>query len=188
MRYDWQTLYDSIRNCNGCELCDTRTNVVIGDGDPNSPIMLIGEGPGGDEDLQGLPFVGKAGMLLNRILASVDIRRESVYIANIVKCRPPNNRTPFDSEAMACLPYLRAQYALVSPQIIICLGATAAKHIINPEIRITRDRGMWINKKGVWMLPTYHPAALLRDETKKRPVWEDFKSLKIKMTELGISL
>lgn len=188
MRYDWQTLYDSVKSCELCDLCKTRTNTVIGRGDPKSPIMLVGEGPGADEDIQGLPFVGRAGQLLDKILAAVNIDPESVYIANVVKCRPPNNRTPLDSEAIACLPYLRAQYALVAPKIIICLGATAAKHLINPEIRITRERGQWIEKKGVWMLATYHPAALLRDETKKRPVWEDFKSLLLKMDELNIKL
>ena len=188
MRYDWQTLYDSIRSCEKCELCKNRTNTVIGRGDPKSPVMLVGEGPGADEDRLGEPFVGRAGMLLDKILASVNIGRDSVYIANVVKCRPPNNRTPLDEEALACLPYLRAQYALAAPKIIVCLGATAAKHLISPDIRITRDRGSWFEKKGVWMLPTYHPAALLRDETKKRPVWEDFKSLIAKMEELDITL
>lgn len=188
MRYDWQTLYESIRSCEKCELCRNRTNTVIGRGNPKSPVMFVGEGPGADEDREGYPFVGRAGLLLDKILAAAKIERDSVYIANVVKCRPPNNRTPFDSEAFACLPYLRAQYALVAPKIIICLGSVAAKHLIDPDIRITRDRGKWVEKKGVWMLATFHPAALLRDETKKRPVWEDFKSLLAKMDELNIVL
>ena len=182
--YDWATLYEKLESCTDCGLCKGRTNVVIGVGNPQSKIMLIGEGPGRDEDIQGYPFVGAAGQLLDKMLAAISLDRTKVYIANIVKCRPPQNRTPLEDEAMACLPYLRAQVALIQPQIIVCLGKTAAMYVIDREIRITRDRGIWRMKKGIWMLPTFHPAALLRDESKKRPVWEDLKKVRDKLQEL----
>ena len=183
--YDWATLYEKLESCSDCGLCKGRTNVVIGVGNPQSKIMLIGEGPGRDEDIQGYPFVGAAGQLLDKMLAAISLDRTKVYIANIVKCRPPQNRTPLEDEAMACLPYLRAQVALIQPQIIVCLGKTAAMYVIDREIRITRDRGIWRMKKGIWMLPTFHPAALLRDESKKRDAWHDMQSLRDKIKELG---
>ena len=184
--YDWATLYEKLESCTDCGLCKGRTNVVIGVGNPQSKIMLIGEGPGRDEDIQGYPFVGAAGQLLDKMLAAISLDRTKVYIANIVKCRPPQNRTPLEDEAMACLPYLRAQVALIQPQIIVCLGKTAAIYVIDREIRITRDRGIWRMKKGIWMLPTFHPAALLRDESKKRDAWHDMQSLRDKIKELGL--
>ena len=184
MHYEWSTLYEQVKCCEGCGLSQTRTNVVIGDGNPKAKVMLIGEGPGRDEDLQGVPFVGAAGKLLDKMLAAIELNREHVYIANIVKCRPPQNRTPQETEARACLPYLRAQVALVRPKIIVCLGATAAKYVYDENVRITRDRGVWQCKKGIWMLPTYHPAALLRDESKKRDAWEDMKKLRAKYEAL----
>ena len=183
--YDWATLYEKLESCTDCGLCKGRTNVVIGVGNPQSKIMLIGEGPGRDEDIQGYPFVGAAGQLLDKMLAAISLDRTKVYIANIVKCRPPQNRTPLEDEAMACLPYLRAQVALIQPQIIVCLGKTAAMYVIDRQIRITRDRGIWSMKKGIWMLPTFHPAALLRDESKKRDAWHDMQSLRDKIKELG---
>ena len=134
--------------------------------------------------MSGRPFVGRAGQLLDKMIGAIGFRREEVYIANVVKCRPPNNRTPEESEADACLPYLRVQFALIRPKIIVCLGATAAKYIYDPNVRITRDRGVWKEKKGVWILPTYHPAALLRDESKKREAWEDMQKLKQKYDEI----
>lgn len=182
--YDWRELYEQMTDCAKCRLCETRTNVVPGEGNPNAVIMFIGEGPGRDEDLSGRPFVGAAGRLLDKMLGAIGLSREEVYIANVVKCRPPNNRTPEESEAAACMPYLRGQFALIRPKIIVCLGATAAKYIYDPDIRITRDRGVWKNSKGVWILPTYHPAALLRDESKKRAAWEDMKKLKEKYSEI----
>ena len=184
--YDWATLYEKLESCTDCGLCKGRTNVVIGVGNPQSKIMLIGEGPGRDEDIQGYPFVGAAGQLLDKMLAAISLDRTKVYIANIVKCRPPQNRTPLEDEATACLPYLRAQVALIQPQIIVCLGKTAAMYVIDREIRITRDRGIWRMKKGIWMLPTFHPAALLRDESKKRDAWHDMQSLRDKIKELGL--
>lgn len=184
MRYDWETLYSTLQSCQACGLSSGRTNIVIGDGNPKAKIMLIGEGPGRDEDLQGIPFVGAAGKLLDRMLASINFDRNDVYIANIVKCRPPQNRTPLEEEAEACLPHLRAQVALVRPGIIVCLGATAARYVYDRNARITRDRGIWKCAKGVWILPTYHPAALLRDESKKREAWDDLKKLRAKYEEL----
>lgn len=184
MRYDWETLYATLQGCKGCGLSAGRTNIVIGDGNPKAKIMLIGEGPGRDEDLQGIPFVGAAGKLLDKMLAAIDLDRNNVYIANIVKCRPPQNRTPLEEEAEACIGYLRAQVALVRPAIIVCLGATAARYVYDRNVRITRDRGIWKCSKGVWILPTYHPAALLRDESKKREAWDDLKKLRAKYEEL----
>ena len=183
-RYDWGELYKALSTCEECGLSKTRNSVVVGMGDPNADVMFVGEGPGRDEDLQGLPFVGAAGKLLDKMLAAVELDRSMVYIANIVKCRPPGNRTPVDDEAHACLPYLRAQVALVRPKIVVCLGRTAARFIFDEEIRITRDRGVWRCKKGVWMLATYHPAALLRDESKKADAWADMKAIKAKLLEL----
>lgn len=184
-KYYWKELYSEINDCQKCRLCEQRTNIVIGEGDPKATIMFIGEGPGRDEDLSGRPFVGRAGQLLDKMIGAIGFRREEVYIANVVKCRPPNNRTPEESEADACLPYLRVQFALIRPKIIVCLGATAAKYIYDPNVRITRDRGVWKEKKGVWILPTYHPAALLRDESKKREAWEDMQKLKQKYDEIA---
>ena len=184
MRYDWSELYANVRGCEACELCKNRTNVVIGEGDPRAEVLLVGEGPGRDEDLSGRPFVGAAGKLLDKMLAAIDLKREQVYIANVVKCRPPQNRTPLNDEAQSCLPYLRAQFALIQPQIVVCMGATAAKYVYDEQIRITRDRGVWKQKKGVWFLPTYHPAALLRDESKKADAWTDMKKIRAKLDEL----
>ena len=185
MRYSWKMLHEQVGGCVGCGLCEHRTHAVLGEGDIHAPVMLIGEGPGREEDLSGRPFVGPAGQLLDRMLGAVELKREDVYIANVVKCRPPANRTPTEAEAQACLPYLRAQFALVSPKIIVCLGATAARCVYGADVRITRDRGQWKQSKGVWLLPTYHPAALLRDESKKRDAWADMQALRKKILELG---
>ena len=147
-------------------------------------LMFIGEGPGADEDLQGLAFVGAAGQLLTKMIAAMGMTREEVYICNIVKCRPPRNRVPEAEEAAACLPYLRQQVALVRPKVIVLLGSTAAKTLIREDFRITREHGRWIERKGVWFMPTYHPAALLRDESKKREAWNDLKLVMAKLKEL----
>ena len=185
MRYAWSELYSSLKDCKRCGLHEGRNNVVIGDGNPKAPVMFIGEGPGRDEDLQGLPFVGAAGKLLDKMLDAIGLSRDNAYIANIVKCRPPNNRNPNDDEAAACLPYLRAQVALVRPKVIVCLGAVAPKYIYDRQIKITRDRGIWKRSKGVYIIPTYHPAALLRDPAKKRESWEDLQSVRSKLEELA---
>lgn len=184
MRVSWQSLYDEIYACEKCDLCRRIHNKVPGQGDVNARLMFIGEGPGADEDLQGLAFVGAAGQLLTKMIAAMGMTREEVYICNIVKCRPPQNRVPDPVEAAACLPYLRQQVALVKPKVIVLLGATAAKTLIREDFRITRERGRWIEKKGVWFMPTYHPAALLRDESKKRDAWNDLQLVMEKLKEL----
>ena len=171
-------------NCRKCKLWETRNNVVIGKGNRNADIMFIGEGPGQQEDLTGIPFVGPAGQLLDKMLNAIDLTIDDVYIANIVKCRPPNNRDPQEEEQEACLNYLRYQLVLVKPKIIVCLGRIAGTAIISPTFRITKQRGQWIERKGYWITSTFHPSALLRDESKKRPAWEDFKSIKQKLIEL----
>ncbi|MEE0298614.1 MAG: uracil-DNA glycosylase, partial [Christensenellales bacterium] len=163
----WATLTQDVAACEKCRLCQTRTNVVLGEGDPHAPLMFIGEGPGQQEDLSGRPFVGAAGQLLDKMLAAIGLKREQVYICNIVKCRPPQNRVPEADERAACLGYLRQQVALVRPKVIVCLGSTPTRMLLGDDMRITRDRGVWQLKKGVWFMPTYHPAALLRDADKK---------------------
>ena len=169
-----------------CPLCQQIRHKVPGQGDRNSPLMLIGEGPGQTEDEEGLAFVGAAGQLLTRMLEAIQLPRERVYICNVVKCRPPHNRVPTPEEAEACRIHLRMQTWLIRPKVIVLLGSTAAKNLLNPEIRITRERGRWTERKGVWMMPTYHPSALLRDESKKPKAWEDMKSLKAKLMELRL--
>lgn len=185
---EWDEIERAVNGCEACRLCKGRHNAVPGEGRCDADIMLIGEGPGEQEDLSGRPFVGPAGQLLDRMLAAVGLERGEVYIANVVKCRPPRNRQPERDEAEACLPYLRAQVALVRPRIIVLLGATAARNAIGPDIRITRDRGRWYEKDGVELLVTYHPSALLRDASLKRAAWEDFKGLRARALELGIEL
>ena len=183
---NWETLEAACHGCRRCVLGETRTNVVVGDGAKQADIMLIGEGPGEQEDLQGRAFVGPAGQLLDKMLACIGLDREKVYIANIVKCRPPHNRDPKPEEETACLPYLRAQVRLVQPKIIVCLGRIAAQVIIDPEFRITRQHGIWVERKGFWLTATYHPSALLRDPSKKRDAYEDLKLLRAKIDELKI--
>jgi uracil-DNA glycosylase family 4 len=177
--YDnWDDLKKSIAECKKCRLCTNRTNIVLGEGNINAKIMFIGEGPGADEDKQGLPFVGKAGQLMNKAFQALGINREEIYIANIVKCRPPSNRVPEEDEAQACLNYLRNQVVLIKPEIIVLLGSTALKTILGKEYGITAVRGKWMEKNGIKYMPTWHPAALLRDENKKIEFWQDLKELK----------
>ncbi len=185
MNTSWPTLTQEVFSCEKCRLGQTRQNVVLGEGDLHAPLMFIGEGPGQQEDATGRPFVGAAGQLLDKMLAAIGLAREQVYICNIVKCRPPQNRVPEPDERAACMGYLRAQVALVRPKVIVCLGSTPARALLGDEIRITRDRGVWHLKKGVWFIPTFHPAALLRDADKKRPAWEDFKAIRDKLKELN---
>ena len=158
---------EEVKKCNKCQLCLNRTNTVFGVGNPDADVMFVGEGPGADEDQEGIPFVGKAGKLMNQAFIGLGISREKIYISNIVKCRPPNNRTPFKEESQACLNYLRNQVMIVKPKIIVLLGNTALKNILGEEYNITNMRGEWIEKKGIMYMPTFHPAALLRDENKK---------------------
>ncbi|GAB4176926.1 MAG: hypothetical protein Kow00108_12360 [Calditrichia bacterium] len=167
-----------IENCKKCGLSKTRTKFVFGAGNPNADIMFIGEAPGYDEDKQGLPFVGKAGQLLTKILEAIHLKREEVYIANILKCRPPNNRTPSVDEIELCKPYLLTQIKLIQPKIICLLGAVAAKGILEKNDKLSNLRGRFHTFEGIDVLVTYHPAALLRNEKLKRPVWEDMKLLR----------
>jgi DNA polymerase len=166
------------RKCQRCSLSSTCSQVVFADGAPISRLMLVGEGPGADEDAQGLPFVGRAGQLLNKILQASEISREEVYITNVVKCRPPGNRIPNPEEVRACRGYLEAQIRIIRPAIIVCLGALATQTVVDPRARITGTRGHWFVREGIKIMPTYHPAALLRREELKRPTWEDFKQIR----------
>lgn len=180
-----ELLRDEILNCTKCELSKTRNHVIFGEGNVKAGILIIGEAPGRDEDIQGRPFVGKSGQLLDKILAACGFtRNEHVFISNIVKCRPPENRVPTPKEADICMPWLLKQIELINPKILILLGATALKYMAGPEHRITRDRGTWINCKDRLAMPVYHPAALLRDPNLKRDTWEDFKKIVVKYREL----
>lgn len=182
---DWESLHQATMCCEKCRLCQTRTNVVFGDGNPDARIMFIGEGPGRDEDLQGLPFVGRAGELLTRMIGAMGLdRKKDVYIANIVKCRPPENRNPEPDEAKMCLPYLERQIGLVKPQVIVLLGAVPLLYLLNQR-GISRVHGTWFDYHGIRMLPTFHPAFLLRDPRKKADAWHD---LQIVMRELGLPI
>ena len=181
----WEELEKSIENCKKCKLYTGRQNIVFGTGNKNADIMLIGEGPGADEDRLGEPFVGRAGKLMNMAFDMLEIKREELYIANVVKCRPPGNRNPEEDEAMACLDYLRNQVILVKPKIIVLLGSIALKNILGKEYGITASRGKWLEKKGIWYMPTWHPAALLRDDTKKIDFIKDFQKVLEKFEEIS---
>ena len=180
---NWEELEKSIINCKKCKLCANRNNIVFGQGNKNADIMFIGEGPGADEDTQGIPFVGKAGQLMNKAFDAVGIEREEVYIANIVKCRPPNNRDPEPDEVLSCINYLRNQVMIVKPKIIVLLGRISLQNILGKEYKITASRGKWVEKKGILYMPTWHPAALLRDETKKIDFIRDLKEVINKLEE-----
>ena len=173
----WEELEESIKGCNKCKLCKTRQNIVFGTGNKQAKLMFIGEGPGADEDRLGEPFVGRAGKLMNLAFETLGIDRNQVYIANVVKCRPPGNRNPEEDEAVACLDYLRNQVILVQPEIIVLLGSVALKNILGKEYGITASRGKWVEKKGIKYMPTWHPAALLRDETKKIDFIKDLQKV-----------
>ena len=185
---DWNELQKSCENCTRCGLCETRTNVVFGVGLRTADVMFIGEGPGEQEDLQGEPFVGPAGKLLDDMMSIIDLDRTNSYIGNIVKCRPPHNRDPLETEQDACIDYLRNQMALIQPKIIVCLGRIAAKRLIDPEFRITRQHGSWTQKGGIWMTAIYHPSALLRDVSKRPETFEDLLSIREKIRETGAKI
>lgn len=170
-------LQKEVLACQRCALRCGAQSVVFGEGNPDARVMLIGEGPGAQEDRQGRPFVGPAGQLLDRIISASGWSRAEVFIANIVKCRPPNNRVPTLTEAQTCAYWLDQQIDLVAPEVIIALGSTSARFLINPNFLITRSRGEWYKYRGILVMPTFHPAALLRDPSKKRPVWDDFKAV-----------
>ncbi len=182
---DWEDLESTCLGCARCGLCETRHNVVFGVGPRDADVLFIGEGPGEQEDLKGEPFVGAAGMLLDDMLSIIDLSRECCYIANIVKCRPPRNRDPLETEQEACIGYLRNQVSLIQPKIIVCLGRISATKIIRPDFRITREHGTWTEKNGIWMTAIYHPSALLRDAAKRPETFEDLLSLRQKIRELN---
>ena len=184
-RSDMDTLKAECLACTRCELCATRTNVVFGQGVSDAEVLFVGEGPGASEDEQGLPFVGRSGQLLDHYLEAIDLSRDkNVYIANIVKCRPPRNRDPLNIEQEACIGYLRAQTALVRPKIIVCLGRIAAQRIIDRNFRITKQHGQWSERAGVQMTAIYHPSALLRDPLKRPETFVDLKSIQAKIKEI----
>ena len=183
MNISWHALNEEILSCARCPLAAGIKNKVPGQGNQDARLMLIGEGPGAQEDQQGIAFIGAAGQLLTRMLAAIHLNRDEVFISNVVKCRPPNNRVPQPAEMEACLPYLRAQTALVRREILLLLGATAMQAVLGPGKRITQCRGQWTLSKGVFIMPTYHPAALLRDPSKKREVWQDLQAVRAKLDE-----
>lgn len=183
---DWDALYEECIHCQKCGLAETRTNVVFGEGARDAEVMFIGEGPGEQEDRTGRPVVGRAGQLLDDMLAMIDLKREKVFIGNMVKCRPPQNRDPLNIEQEACIGYLRNQVALLKPKIIVCLGRIAAMKLIKEDFKITREHGQWIEKAGVWMMAMYHPSALLRDPRKRPESFEDLKSLQAKIREVCV--
>ena len=182
---DWKELEQTCHDCTRCQLCETRNHVVFGVGNRQADVMFIGEGPGEQEDLQGEPFVGAAGKLLDEMLCIIDLDRNvNCYIANIVKCRPPRNRDPLEMEQDACFAYLENQIRLIQPKIIVCLGRIAAKRMISEEYRITREHGTWVQKDGIWMTAIYHPSALLRDVSKRPETFSDLMAIRQKMKEL----
>lgn len=181
----WEELAQACSECQKCELCKTRHNVVVGVGNKNAEVMFIGEGPGENEDLQGEPFVGRAGKLLDKMLMAVDLdRRKNIYIANIVKCRPPQNRDPKPEEQEMCIDWLRTQVKLMRPKIIVCLGRISAGRIIKSDIKITKEHGLWFEKGGIQMMAMLHPAAVLRDPRRKPDAFDDFLKLRDKINEI----
>ena len=171
-------LKSDVAGCQKCGLCRTRTHAVLGEGSALARIMFVGEGPGRDEDALGRPFVGRAGQLLDKMIGCIGFTRNDVYIANILKCRPPGNRDPEPEEAAACIGYLRAQVAMIKPRIIVCLGRIPAKYILGQDVKITQERGIWHEVKGFSIMPTYHPAALLRNELLKKDAYHDLLAIK----------
>ena len=185
MDRNWEELKNKCLICEKCDLYKTRTNVVFGVGNENAEVMFIGEGPGENEDLQGEPFVGRAGKLLDKLLFAVDLdRHKNVYIANIVKCRPPKNRDPFDGEQIECMEWLRAQTRLIRPKIIVCLGRIAGMKILKPDLKITKEHGIFVEKNGIHIMATYHPAAILRNPNQMEDALKDFIILREKIEEV----
>lgn len=184
MADSWEKLEKACQSCRECSLWETRKNVVFGVGRRDAEVLFIGEGPGANEDEQGEPFVGRAGRLLDDMLAIIGLSRADVYIANIVKCRPPRNRDPLGVEQDACIGWLRRQTALIRPKIIVCLGRIAAARIIREDFKITREHGQWFERAGVQMTAVYHPAALLRDPHRRPEAFDDFKGLQAKIREI----
>lgn len=185
MSMNYEELRSLCLQCNKCPLAETRNHVVFGVGNPNAKVMFIGEGPGEHEDLQGEPFVGRGGQLLDRYLEAVDLdRKKNIYIGNMVKCRPPFNRDPRPEEVTQCIGYLQKQIELIQPKIIVCLGRIASCYMISPTFKVTKEHGTWIQKNGVWMMGTFHPAALLRNPNNKPLAFEDMLALRDKILEV----
>ena len=185
---DWEELRNTCLSCRQCGLCQTRKNVVFGVGRKDADVLFVGEGPGEQEDLQGEPFVGPAGKLLDDMLSIIDLNRTNCYIANIIKCRPPQNRDPLDVEQDACIGYLQEQIALIKPKIIVCLGRISAQRLIREDYRITREHGQWVEKDGIWLTAIYHPSALLRDVSKRPETFDDLLSLREKIRQTGSNI
>lgn len=189
MANDLSSLMAEAEACRRCGLCESRNNVVFGVGNPDAQLLFVGEAPGENEDLQGEPFVGRGGQLLDLYLNGIGLdRKENIYIANILKCRPPQNRDPLPDEMDACLPYLRELVKIMHPKIIVCVGRIAAQRLISPDFKVTKEHGIFYEKGGALMMGTFHPAALLRDPRKKGDCFEDFLKLQDKIKELGIEI
>ena len=184
MDQQWEQLRQRCLACRACSLAQERTQVVFGVGDPAAEVLLVGEAPGANEDKQGEPFVGRAGKLLDDMLQMIGLSRERIYITNSVKCRPPQNRDPLNTEKDACIGYLRRQVAMMRPKIIVCLGRIAAAELIKPDFKITQEHGQFFEKRGVQMTALYHPAALLRDSSKKPETFLDLKALQAKILQI----
>ncbi|MBR5217550.1 MAG: uracil-DNA glycosylase [Oscillospiraceae bacterium] len=181
---EWEALQQRCLNCRACGLAESRKNVVFGMGDPHAEVLFVGEAPGASEDEQGLPFVGKAGQLLDDMLSMIGLHRDRVYITNSIKCRPPQNRDPLNTEKEACAGYLQQQLKLMQPKIIVCLGRISAIEMIKPDFKITQEHGQFFEKNGVLMTALYHPAALLRDGDKKPDTFVDLKRLQAKIRQI----
>ena len=181
---EWETLQQQCLHCRSCGLCESRTHVVFGVGDPNAEVLFVGEAPGEREDALGEPFVGKAGQLLDDMLAMIGLSRDRIYITNSIKCRPPQNRDPLNTEKEACAPYLQKQLQLMDPKIIVCLGRISAMEMIKPDFKITQEHGQFFEKNGRLMTAIYHPAALLRDSDKKPDTFVDLKRLQAKIRQV----
>ena len=183
---EWETLQQQCMHCRACGLCESRTNVVFGVGDPNAEVLFVGEAPGEREDALGEPFVGKAGQLLDDMLAMIGLSRDRIYITNSIKCRPPQNRDPLNTEKEACAPYLQKQLQLMDPKIIVCLGRISAMEMIKPDFKITQEHGQFFEKNGRLMTALYHPAALLRDPEKKPDTFVDLKRLQANIRQVCV--
>ena len=181
---EWEQLQERCEQCNACQLGRTRTKLVFGVGKKDSPVLFVGEGPGQQEDLQGEPFVGAAGKLLDEMLSIIDLGRDNCYIANVVKCRPPGNRDPLEEEQAACVGWLYEQIRLIQPKLVICLGRIAAGVLIRKDYRITREHGSWVQKNGIWFTAIYHPSALLRDLSRRPETFLDLLNIRDKVKEL----
>lgn len=182
--YTYEELKGFVDHCSRCELCRTRNHSVMGKGNLHSPILFIAEAPGRNEDRDGVPFTGRSGELFDRLLREIEMKREEIYLTNIVKCNPPGNRDPYPKEQEACIPYLKYETLLLRPKIIVCLGRIAAQRIIRPDYRITREHGVFLERKNTWLTAVYHPSAVLRDETKLPQMQEDFRKIREKLEEV----